>query len=294
MFPIRYLSEETLALLDRNDASVEDWVDAVGEPTLTPLDFYLWSHPTMISYDQLDPSNLDFRIWLGWSGDGRIHFAGEFADDVYENNYGEFGPGFPFHGFDDSIGLLVDGDHTGGGYWGSHENMAPGTKPNMQAQYYQAISRVPSGPTIILPGTTDTADDDWWMVSPPFAEGGGGVVGENPTFWVIEVSVTCFDRMNRLDPEDSVVSHFTEGKTIGFDVGVYDHDLKDSRRHAWYMLLDPDELTWAGADDFVDGLLVGPGGEYRNSAVQSVSWARIKASLQTDQPRSQGSFRSRD
>ena len=283
MFPIRYLSEETLALLDRDDASVEDWVDAVGEPTLTPLDFNLYSHPRMISYDQFDPSSLDFRIWLGWSPDGRIHLAAEFADDVYENNYGDFGPGWPFSGFDDSIALLVDGDHTGGGFWPTHGNMAPGTKSNMQAQHYQAISRVPSGPTIILLGTTETTDD-WWMVYPPYAWSSGGVVGENPTFWVIEMSVTCFDRLNHLDPEDSVISRLAEGKTIGFDVHVFDHDLEDSRRHANFMLTDPDEIEWIGADEFVDGLLLGPGGEPDDSAVQSTSWARIKAGLEIIDP----------
>ena len=33
VFPISYLSEETLALLDQDDGVVEDWLDAVGEPT---------------------------------------------------------------------------------------------------------------------------------------------------------------------------------------------------------------------------------------------------------------------
>ena len=83
LYPISYLSEEILAALDQDDASVEDWAEAVGEPALTPLDFDLGpaasGHPT--SYDQYDPSNLDFRIWLGWSRDGKIHVAGQFADD---------------------------------------------------------------------------------------------------------------------------------------------------------------------------------------------------------------------
>ena len=54
---------------------------------MTPLDFILWSHPSLASCDQFDPSNLDFRIWLAWTRDGRIHVAGEFADDIYENEY---------------------------------------------------------------------------------------------------------------------------------------------------------------------------------------------------------------
>ena len=31
VFSIMYLTEETLALLDQDDGTVEDWVDALGE-----------------------------------------------------------------------------------------------------------------------------------------------------------------------------------------------------------------------------------------------------------------------
>ena len=49
LFPIPYLSPETLANIEL-DGHVEDWVDALGELALTPLDFYLQSHPTLNSY----------------------------------------------------------------------------------------------------------------------------------------------------------------------------------------------------------------------------------------------------
>ena len=57
LIPINYLSEETLARLDFDDATVEDWIDSVGEPSLTPLDFFLWSHPSLPSLsDRQKPS----------------------------------------------------------------------------------------------------------------------------------------------------------------------------------------------------------------------------------------------
>ena len=157
VFPIPYLSEETLARLDLDDGSVEDWLDAVGEPTLTPIDFNLWSDTETTSYDRLDPANLDFRIWVGWSRDGRIHVAGEFADDVYVNEYDPLE--FPNFFFDahDSMGFLIDGDHTGGEYvfLQSHGEPDEALKTNSQAQRYGAISRVPTGPMVSLPLTTD-------------------------------------------------------------------------------------------------------------------------------------------
>ena len=283
LYPFSYLSEETLAALDRNDASVEDWVEVIGEPTLTTLDFDLASHgPGVTSYDQYDPTNLDFRIWLGWSLDGKVHVAGQFADDVYYNEYGS-GPGTYSFGLYDNITLFVDGDHTGGEYWfrAPHGEEPEGPlETNMQAQFYSAVSRAVGHPLVDLPFTTDW---EVWMVLPPFADGGGGVLGENPTFWSVEFYVTCFDRLNHLSPEDSDVSQLTEGKIIGFDIGVGDFD-DDSGLRAHYYIARPDgfEPDFKDASTMLDGLLLGPAGESGDSSVQSVSWGRIKASLGID------------
>ena len=104
---------------------------------------------------------------------------------------------------------------------------------------------------------------------------------EKPTFWLVEFSVTCFDRLDHLSPEDSVVSQFAEDKVIGFDMLVYDYDVEPAGTRALYTLTEPDG-DWDQASDFVDGMLLGPGGEFGDSAVQSTSWGRIKASLETD------------
>ena len=295
VFPIRYLSEETLALLDQNDGTVEDWVDALGEPTLTPLDFNLVSGFD-ISYDQHDPGSLDFRIWMGWTPDGRIHVAGLFVDDVYVNEYDpQMGYPFDLLHVHDNVGLLVDGDHTGGKYSWHQSNSGhfeEAVQTNRQAQHYRNIATAPSGPTISLPGTSEGAygfDETGnsrvdWMVQPPFARGGGGVFSENPTIWVTEFYVTCFDLLDHLNPQNSVVSGLDAGKTIGFNFGVSDNDEKPAGRAAYYDLVYSEEISEVaiGADSFVDGLLLGPDDDFGNSAVQSASWARIKASLEPD------------
>ena len=292
VFPISYLSEETLALLDQDDGIVEDWVDALGEPTLTPLDFNLFAGIRRTTVDKHDPTSLDFRIWMGWTPDGRIHVAGQFADDVYVNEYDpQMGNPFDLIDVHDSVGLLVDGDHTGGKYYWHQSNSGDfeeAVQTNRQAQGYLNIAIAPSGPTISLPGTTFRAYgfDEMgnsgvdWMVQPPFARGGGGVFGENPTIWVTEFYATCFDLLDHLNPENSVVSELAAGKTIGFDFTVSDYDVEIVRPLAYYELInrgnDPDLDS---ADIFVDGLLLGPDDDFDGSAMQSTSWARIKASL---------------
>ena len=292
VFPIRYLSEETLALLDQDDGTVEDWVDALGEPTLTPLDFNLVSgFNNSYSYDQHDPGSLDFRIWMGWTPDGRIHVAGQFVDDVYVNEYDPLHEPFSWHWVHDSMILQVDGDHTGGEFnWGYSDELEDAIQTNRQAQSYENIAIAPSGgPTISLHGTTvsygfpdEIEQPVDWMVQPPFARGGGGVFSENPTIWVTEFYVTCFDLLDHLTPGNSVVSGLAAGKTIGFYLGVSDYDDEPAGRFASYELIYREEISEVaiGADIFVDGLLLGPDDGFGNSAVQSASWARIKASLE--------------
>ena len=298
VFPISYLSEETLALLDQDDGVVEDWLDALGEPTLTPLDFYLFSGSRRTStFGGHDPGSLDFRIWMGWTLDGRIHVAGQFVDDMYVNEYDpQMGNPLDWHEVHDSVVLQVDGDHTGGKFFWPQSNsddFEEAVQTNRQAQFYGNIAiALSGGPTISLPGTTVRAYgfDEMgnsgvdWMVQPPFARGGGGVFGENPTIWVTEFYVTCFDLLDHLNPENSVVSELAAGNTIGFELGVNDYDVEPAGRYALYELKYREELSEVavGADIFVDGLLLGPDDDFDNSAVQSTSWARIKASLDTD------------
>ena len=295
VFPISYLSEETLALLNQDDGVVEDWLDAVGEPTLTPLDFNLWTGMRKTStFDRHNPSSLDFRIWMGWTPDGRIHVAGQFVDDLYVNEYDPLEWPYWYPEFHDSVSLLVDGDHTGEEFfWAQMNELDEALQTNRQAQMYENIAIAPSGgPRVVLFYTSvgglltfDEIDQPVdWMVQPPFAQGGGGVFGENPTIWVTEFYVTCFDLLDHLNPENSVVSELAERKVIGFDLLVRDYDTEPVGPHAFYQLKDPDdaEENAEGADFFVDGLLLGPDDDFGDSAVQSTSWARIKASLDTD------------
>ena len=295
VFPISYLSEETLALLDQDDGVVEDWEDVLGEPTLTPLDFYLFAGTRRTStFDRHDPSSLDFRIWMGWTPDGRIHLAGQFVDDVYVNEYDPLESPYRYPEVHDSVALLVDGDHTGGQYFWiqSHGELDKAIQTNRQAQLYQNIAIAPSGgPRVVLFATSvgaigfdEIEQPVDWMVQPPFARGGGSVFGENPTIWVTEFYVTCFDLLDHLNPENSVVSELGAGKTIGFDLGVHDYDVEPIGRYANYELKYREDISEVaiGADLFVDGLLLGPDDDFGDSAVQSTSWARIKASLETD------------
>ena len=109
VIPIFEITDEQLALIDIEDGSINEWED-FGEPSLTTLDFLRFGYPGGEDLDH-DPSDFDFRIWLGWNGThNRIYGSIQAADDSYR-------------GFDDAIrvdGLhfMVDGNHSGGDYTG--------------------------------------------------------------------------------------------------------------------------------------------------------------------------------
>ena len=302
VFPIPYLTDEMVETIQLDDGSVDEWIDLVGEPTMTLLDFVeeWWQSP-------FDPSSLDFQIWLAWHDDpARIYLAFVGSDDVYKNTQDYNVDWFPstkddfVWGMNDCLALAIDADHSGG------EGLPKGESPSEnllrasgETQYYEAIARAIGGPTL---------DDEWtrigtgtfaWTVLPPYGAAGGAVVGEAPVISVIELYVTPFDRMGETwdSPEGSVISTLGPGQIIGFSVGVLDNDLlrtDGSRSNFWvpeaifsggYSDVGYDEvlsnMRIRVADTFLDGVLL-PAGQrelVEDTAVTPVSWGRIKASL---------------
>ena len=67
VYPIFELTDEDVALIDVMDGLIDDWLDVVGEPTLTALDFVLYPEeghlPDAGAYD---PASMDLRMWLAW------------------------------------------------------------------------------------------------------------------------------------------------------------------------------------------------------------------------------------
>ena len=112
IYPIFELLDEDLDRIDLTDGSVEDWLDVLGEPSLTATDFYFPDH--------YDPSSVDNRFWLGWHRrSGTLWVAMERFDDIYHNNFaGEVKESglSTMNRWDSSFTFMVDGDHSGGRY----------------------------------------------------------------------------------------------------------------------------------------------------------------------------------
>ena len=274
VYPIPELTDEMRSRIDVKDVSVDDWAEVLGEPTLTPLDLRT---PSWTS--EYDPSSLDFRIWLAWhDGGNHLFVATELIDDVVnEHVYDRNGP-FPHdisHG-DLTVWFFVDGDRSGGSYVAEDHPY-----PMQQAQWYDAFpgtyTNHSNDTNIILSRVSDLAD---WVHLPPYADGGGGMTDSNPVFGVVEFYVTPFDRLIWDDQEQSIVSDLFPGKTIGFGYQLVDVDENRNAFESIHGLYGPDSEFELDSSDFLaQGFLLGPEGPPKDSAVNDISWGRIKASL---------------
>ena len=282
LYSIAYLTDEMLAGIELYDGSVEEWYELIGEPAMTLLDFHerYGSSP--------DPSDFDFRIWLAWHDDpARIYVAFGATDDGYIH---QLDPK-PSSTADPGIQLAVDGDHNGSAGCPCEDVV----EALGHTQLYLAIAHNNrGGPTLAAPTWEDETvyfapGELEWTALPPYGEGGGDRGGENPAISVIELYVTPFDRFGRTSdspaaPEGSVVSDLAEGQVIGFAIVVQDVDPRDDDRKTakWVPESLPlDQLiSYKQGDFFLDGVLLPPDPE--GTAVEPVSWGRIKAALEMD------------
>ena len=248
VFPIPELTDEMLAQIDLRDGLVDDWIDVVGEPLLTPVDFALTSatpiHEGLVDAPgTFNAADFDFRIWLAWHDKSdRLVVAGQFVDDIFVNDPEGFGEFFFFDDYD-VVRLHVDGDHSGPPY------LVDGSETlHSLAQEYVSMAGVSNGSSIHL---CCEQNSGMWMIGPPYSDGGGLGFGENPTIWVVEFMVTPFDRILWDDPDGSTPSTLDAGETIGLSLSVEDHDLP-AADFTYYALLPG--ITW-WQDQAADGLL---------------------------------------
>ena len=292
VYPIAWLSDEMLEKVDFEDGSVDEWYELVGEPTMTLLDFAdQWGQR------EPGPSDLDFRIWLAWHDEpARFYVAFVASDDVYKNTHDYSGDWSNLQDdiqLNDGILVAIDGDHSGGAGCSTNCSEEDWLEIRGQTQYYEAIARTVGGPILDDIGTRYRTGTFPWTVLPPYGDSGGGVAGESPAFSAIELYVTPFDFWGGTwdSPGDKVVSDLTAGQVIGLAVMVYDNDepVESSEEGVFWVLegIQSDGLPALfdimnhRGDRFIDGLLL-PAEPEKGSAVESVSWGRIKAALGVD------------
>lgn len=288
------LSSEDVARIDVDDGAIEDWIEVVGEPVLTALDFY-----TYPGYGSYDPSDFDFRIWLGWNKKNTHIYCGlALIDDDYVNLFSR--PEEQYRSnrntmevWDGNMQIYVDGDHSGEDGVLIPKNVTPETYLLYHAQFYTALGVTYDDGPHLEPmwsagaiGTFKTGVKDWFL-RPPYAYGGGGRYGENPTVAVTECYMTPFDLLDLESEEASEPSVLAAGKVIGFHIVVTDASGPNVRQP--FVWPDPTLAAASGLLPWGDAMLLSKEGsaalepddtsESPGDSLASDSWGRIKASL---------------
>ena len=286
VYPFYEIPDE--AAIDVTDGSIEDWEELFGEPSLTSLDFTGFDPDDWVM--GYNPSDLDFRIYLGWSGtSNRIYVGAVCIDDVYVGE-DEKSSTYMDRGGEDHLALEVDGDHDGSPYWDKSVARRDDKGDNsglmdQGAQLYGAVPLRRETSHVGLPALERWWDENWWGY-PPYGDGGGSVLGESPVVWVTEFFVTPFDLLIRREPENSVVSDLAAGRIVGFQVYVGDfdepatHGPGSNNAREYYMIGHYNEGRFRDHVVLMDGILLPASGiDGGGSAVKPDSWARIKASF---------------
>ena len=287
VYPFYEITDENA--IDVTDGSIEDWEELFGEPSLTSLDFTAFDRDKWVT--GYNPSDLDFLIWLGWNGaSNRIYVGAICIDDVYVGEDEKSDNYFDREG-EDHLSIEVDGDHDGSPGW--DESVArrddKGEDSGLMGQGSQFYSAVPLRRETSHVGLSVLEmwwDENWWGY-PPYGDGGGSVVGENPVVWITEFFVTPFDLLIRREPENSVVSDLSAGRIVGFQVFVGDfdepatHGPGSNRARETHMVGHYDEGRIRDHVVMMDGILLSANGvdSGGGTAVAPDSWARIKASF---------------
>ena len=292
LYPFYEITDE--AAIDVTDGSIEDWEELFGEPSLTSLDFTGFTSfqgdGESMGYN---PSDLDFRIWLGWNGaSGRIYAGAICIDDVYVGE-GEKSPNYLERSGEDHVAIHIDGDHDGSIAWGDDfvydRQRDDSGLIDQKAQHYNAVPLRNETSHVGLPFLESFSEggESWWGY-PPSGDGGGSVAGENPVVWVTEFYVTAFDRLLRKDPENSLVSDLGAEQIVGFRMRVGDFDEPGTsgagsnfpgKPHVLGDYFGMTALEYANESDLLmDGILL-PADGIGGTAAAPDSWGLIKASL---------------
>ncbi len=206
---------------------IEDWEELFGEPSLTRLDFTAFEDQARVRMEY-DPSHLDFQIYLGWNRvSDRIYVGAICIDDVYVGEEG-YSSNYLERAGEDHVSLHIDGDHDGSTAWEDdfvYDRQSDDSGlVDQKAQRYAALPLRRETSHVGLPFLETYFEGEPWWGYPPYGDGGGSVVGENPVVWVTEFYVTPFDRLLRKEPENSLVSDLVAEQVVGFYVYVGDFD----------------------------------------------------------------------
>lgn len=265
------------------DGNMVEWSIIPDDYSLTTDKLQALFEPgdQFVTYTDPDLSSLDIRVTPSYvNGGSRIYYGYERFDDAWTS--------------DDDIEIVIDADHTGGGFHGNF--LADGATDEEKAREHSRQAQIYH---VFLDDGFRLSGDRWnwmWMTSsdwqeqPPWSDRGYQYEGTPGSFAEVslqgEFYLTAFDDYNSQDPDGSVQHALTEGEIIGHKTHVWDFDGTgpdtyrcDGCETNAQWSENTEGGSWGDANFLGDYLLESLETELLATSVEEDSWGAIKASV---------------
>lgn len=253
------------------DGDLDDW--AVAGPGLTDQDFQ-----DLVAGAPVDADDLSLRVWIGWNDtQNRLFLAAEVRDDVHQVDR-PAGTASARIFLDDALEVFIDADHSGGQF-ADFSDLAP--EEQLLRNGADASHFVLAGPHSDGEFFVNFSAAAWYALEDgPYTRAAvaheGPAGGSGRTRY--ELALEPFDRVNMTADFLSAGHDLAEGQTVGLNLEFDDFDaLPDLYDAKWS--LSGGYNAYRLSERFADLLLLPLEERFRPTAVASVTWGRIKASL---------------
>ena len=260
------------------DGDLTDW-EVVGDSyTILTGQF----HDLVAEAEASDLDDFAARLMVGWNkAENRLYIAAQVRDDIHQIDR-PAGSATVLFFQDDAMELFIDADHSGGQFANfaelSHEEQ-------LQRNGAEANHFVLAGPPPDKDFFVNYSAAAWYALPDgPYTgaalEFAGVLGGEGVTNY--EVMLVPFDRVDVNAVFQSEEHLLQEGEILGFNVEFNDFDVHSERYDAKWSLSGQYNSN-RFSDRFTDLILMPLEGTFQVTAVESISWGRLKASLYTEQ-----------
>ena len=257
------------------DGDLKDW-EVVGDSyVISTGQFHDLINPEVGASD-LD----DFaaRLMVGWNkAENKLYIAAQVRDDIHQIDRPAGNTVLFFQ--DDAMELFIDADHSGGQFANFTELSQ---EEQRRRNGVEANHFVVAGPPPDEDFFVNFSAAAWYALSDgPYTEAAvefiGVLGGEGVTNY--EVLLVPFDRVNINAAFQSEEHILRENEILGFNVEFNDFDVHSELFDAKWSL-SGQHNSYRFSDRFADLILMPQEGTF--TAVESISWGRLKASLHTE------------
>ena len=250
------------------DGEFDDWEDIA--PVLQMADF-----DDLVAGADIDALDFDLQVWIGWNDtENRLYLAVEVTDDIHQVDRPK-GSATTRIFQDDDLEVFVDADHSGGQY-ADFSDLSPDeqlARNGTEANHFVLAGPHEDGEDFVnfsAAGWYALRDGPYTQADLRF-EGTPGGVGVTR----YEMSLVLFDRVNVTADFLSSRHDLRPGEVIGFNLELNDFDSHSELFDAKWSLSGGFN-AFRLSERFTDLWLEPP---VTATAVQDVSWGRIKASF---------------